>query len=421
MRGNRARWAGGLALAGAILGLIFAAYSTSDYAAHLDRQIHQIHCSFIPGAPVDSADVNPCKTALFSPYSAIFRQTYWGGVPISLFALGAFGFFAGFALYLLVGAARVPRRAFEFLGSMGMTPLFASLVMFTISATQLHTFCKICVGIYVSSLLLAAAGVFAWLTLRDEKRIGHAATQPQEMMSKLPSVAPTRKNGAPILMGAWIVGLGLSAALPAIAYVSSLPDYRPLMTACGKLTIPTEPHGALLKLPTSHPIKPVTLFEDPLCPTCKAFHERMVSEGVFENLDVTLALFPLDSECNWMLDRALHPGACVLSKAILCSKDKARAMLEWSYAEQDDLREAGKTGPKVLRDKISAKWGKDVDACIDDTQTTARLNQHLHYAANNHVPVSTPQMFLGEQRLCDEDTDLGLPYTLAQLAPEVLK
>lgn len=420
MRGNRAKWAGGLALAGAILGLIFAAYSTSDYAAHLDRQIHQIHCSFIPGAPVDSADTNACKTALFSPYSAILRQTYWGGVPISLFALGAFAFFIGFGAFVLLGAKRAPRRALQFLGTIGMTPLCASLVMFTISATQLHAFCKVCVGIYFSSALLALSGVLAWLVLRDEGRIAHAPTQPQELAGA-PLVNPTRPTGSLSLAAAWVCGLGISALLPALVYVSALPDYKPLMTSCGKLAITTEPHGALLKIPTSHPIKPVTLFEDPLCPTCKGFHERMVSEGVFENLDVTLSLFPLDNECNWMLDRALHPGACVLSKAILCGKDKARAMLEWSYAQQDDLREAGKTGTKALREKITAKWGNDVDACIDDVQTTAKLNQHLHYAANNHVPVSTPQMFLGETRLCDEDTDLGLPYTLAQLAPEVLK
>ena len=96
-------------------------------------------------------------------------------------------------------------------------------------------------------------------------------------------------------------------------------------------------------------------------------------------------------------------------------------MLEWSYAEHDELREAGKLGSKQLRGKISGKWGKDIDACIDDVQTIAKLNQQLHFASNNHVPVSTPQMFLGDTRLCDEDTDLGLPYTLAQLAPEVLK
>ena len=27
----------------------------------------------------------------------------------------------------------------------------------------------------------------------------------------------------------------------------------------------------------------------------------------------------------------------------------------------------------------------------------------------------------GDKRICDEDTDLGLKYTLAQLAPEVLR
>jgi hypothetical protein len=30
-------------------------------------------------------------------------------------------------------------------------------------------------------------------------------------------------------------------------------------------------------------------------------------------------------------------------------------------------------------------------------------------------------MFLGDRRICEEDTDLGLKYTLAQLAPQVVK
>lgn len=421
MQATRAKWVGRLSLVGAALGLVFAAYSTSDYAAHLDRQIHAVHCSFIPGAPVDSADANACKAALFSPYSAIFRDAYWGGVPISLFAVGSFAFFAGFALYLMLGSARAPRRAFQFAGTLGFLPLAASLVMFTISATQLHAFCKLCVGIYFSSALIAAAGVLAWVHLRDERRVAQEPTIPQEKAALGPSAPAARPVGGLGLLAAWSVALGVSAALPALVYVSAMPDYKPLLSSCGKLAVTKEPHDALLKLPTAHPVRAVTLFEDPLCPTCKAFHERMVTEGVLENLDVTLALFPLDSDCNWMLDRPLHAGACTLSKAILCEKDKVRAVLEWSFAEQDDLREAGKSGGKALRDKIAARWGEATLACIDDVQTTARLNQHLHYASNNHVPVSTPQMFLGEARICDEDTDLGLKYTLAQLAPEVLR
>ena len=54
-----------------------------------------------------------------------------------------------------------------------------------------------------------------------------------------------------------------------------------------------------------------TLFIDPLCPTCKALHQRLVADGLFEQLDTTLVLFPLDSDCNWMLDRPVHPRAHV--------------------------------------------------------------------------------------------------------------
>jgi hypothetical protein len=35
----------------AALGLVFAAYSTYDYAEQLDRRVHAVHCSFIPGLP----------------------------------------------------------------------------------------------------------------------------------------------------------------------------------------------------------------------------------------------------------------------------------------------------------------------------------------------------------------------------------
>src|SRR5580700_12056349 len=89
-----------VAAAAALLGLVFAAYSTYDYAEQLDRQVHAVHCSFIPGLPASSDGDNPCKAALFSAYSAVLRATFWGGVPISLLAMGAFAFFVGFGLYL---------------------------------------------------------------------------------------------------------------------------------------------------------------------------------------------------------------------------------------------------------------------------------------------------------------------------------
>jgi len=33
--------------------------------------------------------------------------------------------------------------------------------------------------------------------------------------------------------------------------------------------------------------------------------------------------------------------------------------------------------------------------------------------------LTTPQVYLGGQRLCDEDADMGLPYALGVLAPSL--
>jgi uncharacterized membrane protein len=324
-----------LALVAAMLGLVFAAYSTYDYAQQLDRQVHAVHCSFIPGAPVSADADNPCKAALFSPYSALLRSTYWGGVPISLFGLGAFAFFVGFAVYLRAGDRRVSRLAHPTFVALTVGPLATSALMFTISVTRLHELCKLCVGIYTSSIVLFVAAILGARAHAAEVKEASAAGTPQAQKGAggwaLPFVA--------------LAALGASALAPALVYVNALPDYRPMLTRCGKLTVPTDPHHGLLKIPTAHPVRTVVLFEDPLCPTCKAFHERLVDEGIFERLDITMAMFPLDSDCNWMLDRTLHPGACVMAKAVICGgTEKGRAILEWAYRYQEMLRDAGKQG-----------------------------------------------------------------------------
>jgi hypothetical protein len=198
-----------------------------------------------------------------------------------------------------------------------------------------------------------------------------------------------------------------------------VPDHRPYLKSCGKLEKPVEAHNALIRMKTPSSVRQATLFEDPLCPTCRAFHQRMIAEGAFDRLDVQMALFPLDSDCNWMLTTPLHPGACTVSKAVICGADQSRQVLEWAYDQQDELVSAAKSGDAHLRALIGRKWGPQLLSCIDAPATKLKLNHQLHFAADNAIPVSTPQMYLGDQKVCDEDTDLGLRYTLHQLAPEV--
>ncbi len=394
-----------VALVGALLGLVFATYSTNDYAAHLDRQLHDVHCSVIPGAPPKEEDASGCRAALYSPYSAVFKGQLWGGIPISLFAQGSFAFFAGFAVYLAVAGSRASRAAVVFYAVVAVTPLLVSIAMFVISVTQLNTVCETCAGTYLASILLAVGGGFGLLSLGR------------------------RPRGGLLLPVVWLAALGALTLVPSLVYAAVAPDHGPYLGGCGTIKKAPTAEGVLLTLRGERPVRQALLFEDPLCATCKAVHLRFKSDGVYSRLDTQIALMPLDSECNWMLDRPLHPGACQVAKAILCGQERAGEVLEWAYHEQDYLLRAGKADldagrqkeAPVTREVIRRRWGDAIIACLDAPATRQRLEKHLQFAIDNGVPVSTPQIYLGGQRICDEDTDIGLRYTLRQLAPEVLK
>ena len=412
------RVTGLVALVASLLGLLFSSYSTFDYAKHLDRRLHDIHCSIIPGAPVtDSADA--CRAAMYSPYSALLKEKYWGGIPISLFAVGAFIFLAAFALYIFIAGDKAPRKAVGTFAVVAMAPLLASLVMLTISVTRLGTFCLVCVGIYISSFILAGAALMGLTALR--RRPFTSAPRGTPFDAPADPYGGMRPDVGWVFPPAWLVAFGVFSLMPAVVYAGAMPDHRPYLGNCGGLKVAEESANALIHISTSRSTQPAVLFEDPLCPTCKAFHERLVAEDVYDKLNVQLSLFPLDSDCNWMLSEPLHPGACLVARAVICGGPQARQVLEWSYENQEELSRAGKAGAAQLRAAISKRWGAQTLQCMDAKQTLATLNRHLHFAADNSIPVSTPQMYFGTKRFCDEDTDIGLRYTLAQVSPEVLR
>ncbi|MFO0616677.1 MAG: vitamin K epoxide reductase family protein [Polyangiaceae bacterium] len=440
-----------LGMIGSVLGLFFSAFSTHDYATHLDRQLHGTHCSFLPGLTDVEKGENACKAAMYSPYSSLFRDKLWGGIPISLFALGVYSAFFAMSLYLLVAGNRASKRSWQAYGIAVLTPLPVTGLMFYLSAVRIGEFCKLCMGLYAASIVLAAAGIAALvkasgkLTQKQRQEIDDAAStvvDPEPWHQRAKEIdrdllkakeatakpAPTLVDepiaaGSVLVFPLFLVAAGAAAVLPAAVYAASVGDYKPFVTGCGTLAETTEKHDAFVKLPTKNPSFAALTFEDPLCPTCRAFHQRLVTEGVYDKLDLTVAIFPLDAECNFLLtSQSLHPGACVVAKAFLCAEksNQSRAVLEWAYENQDMLTKAGKAGKDEIRAKVFKKF-PDVDKCIDAKETQQRLDHILQFAVDQHLPVMTPQLFLGQQRVCDEDTDLGLTYALKQLAPKVLQ
>lgn len=405
-----------LVMLGALVGFVFALVSTADFAAHLDRQVHGIHCSFLPGvgAP-DASGASGCHVTLMSPYSSVLRQSVWGGVPISLPAMSVFGFIGFFAAAAVVLGWQRDRRATGFLLAAAMLPLAASLVMAVISLVTLGTACKLCIGIYVASLLVfvGAAGLFAG-ALRAGRPVGGQQMSGTSVRSQGTRQPPSAEPvGGMTLAAAFVFGV-CTVLLPAAVYAAAAPDHSEFVATCGTLDRPDDPHGVLIDLGEQSGTVTAVEVLDPLCPACRGFERRIAASGLDDHLNRKALLFPLDDQCNWMVDEAIHPGACTVSEAMLCAGPRAEEVLEWAFDEQQEIRTAA-AADAAAAERMVAERFPDLAGCVGSANVRARLNRALRWAVANEMPVLTPQLYVDGVRLCDSDTDLGMDYTLARL------
>jgi hypothetical protein len=295
---------------------------------------------------------------------------------------------------------------------------------------------------YLASILLAIGAVSVWWQYRREAQT-HAVAAKKAARAVPPTVVdgepggenkgaedapaaqptagpPPRRAGGWALVPAWLAALGAFALAPALVYAKSAPRYERYINNCGALLVPPKTPKDFPRITPRRATVQATMVVDPLCPTCKALHQRLDSEGYLEQLDVTLVMFPLDDACNWMVDQSVHPGACELSKAVLCAEHRAGDVLQWIYDNQERLADTGKAsaGQQSIQAAIRDRWPELVN-CTKDKETTRRLDRVLRFAVDNRLQVSTPQLFVSGKRLCDEDSDLGLDFTLPRLAPEL--
>src|SRR5262245_43484312 len=113
---------------------MFAAVSTYDFVAHLDRQVHGLHCSFVPGLGTpDATGTSGCHVTLMSPYSSIWRDSVWGGVPISLPAMAVFAFLFFWGVLLWLNERTKDPRATGFYALATGLPALTSIIMGIIS------------------------------------------------------------------------------------------------------------------------------------------------------------------------------------------------------------------------------------------------------------------------------------------------
>jgi uncharacterized membrane protein len=407
----------------ALIGCVYASMSTHSFVTWLDGQEHAISCSVLPGEAATTGATG-CKTAMLSPYSSLFRTSLWGGLPVSLPALGVFAFLAAFAAYVGLKKDRT-RHDTGFLLLATLLPVGASVFFATIAATKLGEFCNTCIGIYLASGLSLLLAIVAHVR------------------------APSAGEGTPRPWGRYLVWFGegvLTVGLLTGVYLAAAPAERPYAkVSCGqivksedeaKILIPLHSQGKLtaanLTPDDSCPnglrvyggqcaLAPALAVLDPLCPACRAFDRRLGASELDKRLAVDVLLYPLDSKCNWDVKTSLHPGACLISEAMLCAPESAKRILDFSFAEQERLLELGKTNEAALKAEVEQRF-PEVKGCVGSNAAKAKVTRSLRWAVNNSLMVMTPQLFVAsspelvaDTRLCDQDTDLGLEFTLSRM------
>jgi uncharacterized membrane protein len=379
----------------ALLAVVFSGLSTADFIEHLDRQVHSIHCSLLPGASQQIGE-SGCRTVMMSPYSSLFRTSLWGGLPISLLSMAVFTYLVyrgvDFAL-----ARRRKKKLTAFLVVAWLLPLGMSLIYGFISYSKIGAACKLCVGIYLTSTLGFLCALVAQIKQAKGEDVGY-----DEFSTGSPVPFYLRWFAEGCLFVGVLVGLHLMGA-PKVAKATE---------GCGRLVQKDDPSGIMISLGGTGR-KSVALL-DPLCPACKGFDERLNASGLRAKLELQAVLFPLDQNCNWMVKTSLHPGACAVSEAILCQPEKANEVLNWAFAEQESLLAEAKADERALRKRITERF-PGVQGCLGSAKVKNKLNKSMRWAVANALQVLTPQLFIGDRRVCDEDTDLGLEYTVASM------
>jgi len=140
-------------------------------------------------------------------------------------------------------------------------------------------------------------------------------------------------------------------------------------------------------------------FADLLCSDCLYLNDQMVRlKGEFgDKMNVAFQFFPLDAECNDVVEKDKHPGACDLSVMAAYDPSKFMAIHDEIFANF----EAAKT--PEWRSELARRHG--VEAALTDSGTIALVDRLIHTGAEyektseeySHGIRSTPTMIINNR------------------------
>jgi uncharacterized membrane protein len=326
---------------------------------------------------------------------ATSRFSVFLGMPVA--AWGAFGY--GLELLLALAGLSPGRRRpgwpAGLLFVVSALAAVASIALALISTVVIGALCLFCTASWLVTFALCAA---AW---RACQPAGVAATLREDL-----ALLHERRGQAFVLV---LAGVALL-----LIVLTAFPRWwqaeRPLLGTPPRAgaTGPGGPANPAVGPMSQGPLT-VVEFSDYLCPACKrAYDDTKVLLAGRSDVHISKRQFPLDSVCNPMLKRRMHPGACDLARIGICAEEQGK------LEPTEDLLFANQDAHRPIPELIEAAGldPKRLQACIASPQTEARLQADIEAAMRIGLK-GTPTFVIGGRQFPNLPPELLPPRTSA--------
>lgn len=288
-----------------------------------------------------------CDRVALSRYSVVL------GLPVAVWG----GFAYGLALLLSIAGLRAsrphPTWPAGLLFVLGGVATAVAVALALVSELAIGALCILCAASWLASALLFAA---AW-----------RATRPAGVAAALRADLALLRRRLPRTVAVAFAGAAC-VVLTAAAYPRYW-EHRPPARAAQAPATPAA-------LPVARSAGPTVVveFSDYECPFCALAHEE-TNALLAGRSDVKLVRknFPLDSACNPLVKRPIHPSACLLAAAAVCAEQqgKLEPMSDALFRNQQQ---------KLPLESLAQGVGLDMTAfrdCMRAPSTERRIQQDI--------------------------------------------
>lgn len=347
-----------------LIGLSISAFMTQHY-----YDLHNGTAGFRSFCNL-SKNMN-CDIVTLSPFAVVAA-----GIPLASFAVG--GFLSLFVLSLITYANSWRKEGIKALFFFSTLASFICLFYIGVMAIYIKTFCILCltIDVLVFSLL-----ILTWSLNSEKLKI------------------------RPIDFSKWKVfsGLVLSSFVVSTVLLNSLANdsnskEEALLIANSILSNPRVSVKTDPSLPSIGNVNaPMTIveFSDFQCPYCRlgAINVNSLMNRFPNQVRMIFRNFPLNQNCNSMVQSVVHPAACEAARIAVCGfkQGKFQTVYETLFDNQSSLAVGGTLN--LILQKIPSLNETQFRSCEASSETTMAIYRDVEDARNLGIK-STPTFFV---------------------------